>query len=175
MIIMKKLMVLIFVTLISCDRNEKKIYSIEDVSNANIKEVDEDFRKSNVNYKVIENEDDSLPFIGKKNFETRMAISGIGTPHKYIEIKRNGDVYFSFEQENQSNRNIMEENFYAGKFSKYMKCEFKKLGNEIIYYEITTGNIYEVDSNNNRLTGEDCCTVSNYELGSKCRCIDALK
>jgi len=115
--------------------------------------------------------DNKLPFIGKRMFETREAISGTGTPHRYIEILESGDVYFSFEQENQANGSVTSEKYAAGKFSKYMKSVFKKLDNETRFYEIDTSVIYEVDSNRIRLKSEDCCNSTNFELGSQCPCL----
>jgi len=52
--------------------------------------------------KRTEISDQQLPFVGKKQFETRPGISGTGTPHKYVEIMENGDVFFGYEQENQA-------------------------------------------------------------------------
>ena len=128
--------------------------------------------QNNIEEKVVpaDTTKNGLPFVGKKRFETRPGISGTGTPHRYVDIRKNGDVHFSYEQENQSNKDITFESYYAGKFSKYLKCIFKTLDSEVRYYEITKSEIYEVDSNHTRLTNEDCCTSSNYELESKCPC-----
>ncbi len=98
-----------------------------------------------------------LPFIGKKWFETRMLFSGTGTPHRNVEIKENGDVFFSFVQisPGMDKDEEITEIFFAGKYKKFMTCSFKKL-NERIFYEITKDTIYEVDSKNNRIKSVDC-------------------
>lgn len=111
-----------------------------------------------------------LPFIGEKGFETRPGISGSGTPHRYIEIKENGDVYFGFEQENQADGTVTKEKYYAGKYKTYMKCFFKKWGNELTYYKITKEKISEVNKNNKILTGQECC--SDYNSNKECPCED---
>lgn len=110
-----------------------------------------------------------LPFIGKKEFETRPEFSGTGTPSRNVEILQNGDVYFGFVQENRASGKVTEERYYAGKFKTYMKCFFKKWNNEVTYYKITKEKIYEVDKNNNILRDEECCS-SNSNLGDKCPC-----
>ena len=110
-----------------------------------------------------------LPFIGKKEFETRLGISGTGTPSRYIEIAQNGDVHFGFVQENRASGKVTEERYFAGKFKTYMKCFFKKRDNEVTYYKITKEKIYEVDKNNKILTNEECCTSSS-NLDDKCPC-----
>jgi hypothetical protein len=115
-----------------------------------------------------------LPFIGKKQFETRPAISGTGTPQRYVEINRNGDVYFSFEQVNQADGEITTENYYAGKYAKCVKSVFKKLDNETRHYEITEDAIFEVDENCSRLSNEDCCNSDDYDGQKSCPCQSSL-
>ncbi len=102
------------------------------------------------------NKQTGLPFVGVREFETRPGISSTGTPHRSIEIKANGAVYFSFGQINQADGTETTEQFFAGKFKKYMVCVFKKLDNETTYYEITKDTIYEVDRNNIRVKHTDC-------------------
>lgn len=119
---------------------------------------------------INQTEKQELPFIGKKSFETRVGISGTGTPHKFIEILKNGDVFFSFDQENQADGTTVNEKFYAGKFKRFMFCTFKKLDNDTIYYEITKERIYEVDIKNQRITSDDCCNSTNIDMGNKCPC-----
>ncbi|RYE53057.1 MAG: hypothetical protein EOP48_15180, partial [Sphingobacteriales bacterium] len=41
---------------------------------------------------------ESIPFIGKRQFETRFGVSGTGTPSRFIEITEDGNVFFSFNQ-----------------------------------------------------------------------------
>jgi hypothetical protein len=119
--------------------------------------------------KVIEKAP-ALPFIGKKAFEMRPGYSGTGTAHKFIEIKPDGEVYFSFVQMNQADGTETKETYYAGKFKPYMTSIFKEWNNEITEYEITADKIYEVDKNHNRITSEDCCNRDNESLKEKCPC-----
>ncbi len=115
-----------------------------------------------------------LPFIGKKSFDTRPAFSGIGTPHRYIEIDNKGDVYFSFEQENQADGNVTNEKYYSGKFKNNVVSIFKKLDNETIYYTVTKDSIYEIDANNRPVYSQDCCSPDNLSNTQECPCKSAL-
>lgn len=110
-----------------------------------------------------------LPFIGKREFDTRPGFSGTGTPSRNVEILQNGDVYFEFVQVNRASGEVTEERYYAGKFKTYMKCFFKKWDNEVTYYKITKDKIYEVDKNNKILRDEGCCS-SDSNLDDKCPC-----
>lgn len=110
-----------------------------------------------------------LPFIGKRSFETRFGVSGSGTPTRFIEIDKNGDVFFSFLQPIIDSDSTISESFYAGKFRPFLKCEFKKL-DEIRYYKITNKMIYEVDRNKKLLKSDECCHSYNIEMGNKCPC-----
>ena len=112
----------------------------------------------------------SLPFVGKRWFDMRPGLSGTGTPHKFVEIMRNGDVYFSFEQENQADKTLTTERYSAGKYTRYMKCVFKKMDNEITFYELITDAIYEVDENKKRLKSVECCDGSNIANKNECVC-----
>ncbi len=111
-----------------------------------------------------------LPFVGKRGFETRAGVSGTGTPHRSVEIRKNGDVYFFFEQENQADNTITKERYYAGKFKRYMKCYFKKLDNERTCYEFTKDTIYEVDEHNGRIKSNDCCNNDNVDDKNEFTC-----
>ena len=115
-----------------------------------------------------------LPFVGVRGFETRPGVSGTGTPHRFIKIMKNGDVFFSFEQENQADKTVTEETYYAGKFKQYMKCFFKKLDNEKSYYEIAKDTIYETDEHNKRLKSNDCCEIIGNLDNQKCGCKGAF-
>jgi len=115
-----------------------------------------------------------LPFVGIREFETRPGTSGTGTPHKSIEITKDGDVIFSFEQENQSDNTITSEKYNAGKYNKYMKCVFKKLDNLITHYEIIDTYIYEVDEHGQRLKSEDCCHIGDELNKNGCNCVGEL-
>ena len=116
----------------------------------------------------------ALPFVGRRGFETRPGCSGTGTPHRAVEITKNGDVFFFFEQENQADKTITKERYYAGKFNRYMKCAFKKLDAGISYYEFTKDTIYEVDEHNNRLKNNDCCDNDNVDDKKECTCKGAF-
>lgn len=98
-----------------------------------------------------------LPFIGKRSFDIHPNTSGTGTPKRYIEIKQNGDVYFSFYQQNQADGRIEQEVFFAGSYKVNMKCLFKKLDKETRYYEVLNDSIFETNSHYIRLKNPDCC------------------
>jgi hypothetical protein len=116
-------------------------------------------RDSSNEYQSSLSEQKKLPFIGKRSFETRPGISGTGTPHRQVEIKNNGDVEFSFEQENQADKTVINGVYNAGKFKAIMRCVFKEWFNEISYYKITPDTIYEVDSNGYLLKLKECCSL----------------
>lgn len=111
-----------------------------------------------------------LPFTGIRGFVTRPAVEGTGTPHRFIEIKTNGDVYFSFEQVNQADGTLTRESYYAGKYKLYMKCVFQKLDNETTWYEIGADKIFETDAKHKRISAEDCCSGDLYAEGQQCPC-----
>ena len=121
-------------------------------------------------------ENTHLPFIGKRTFETRRGISGTGTPHRFVEVAKDGEVVFSFEQENQADGTITSEKYYAGKYNAVMKCIFKKNDNEIRYYELTKDTIYEVDANGHKAELNDCCndTLDDLNGERKCDCKGVL-
>jgi hypothetical protein len=121
-----------------------------------------------------------LPFIGQRWFETRPGYSGTGTPHRYVEILKNGNVYFGFEQENQGDKiegieNITSDKYYAGKFKPVLKCFFSTLGEDsTFYYEITKDKIYEIDEHGNRRISEDCSDPLTDSFHAKCLCQSLL-
>jgi len=100
-----------------------------------------------------------LPFIGIRQFETREGVSGTGTPGWAVQIKSNRDVIFSFLQIDQGDDTRPETTgkYYAGKFKKYIKCNFDEWDDFPRYYEITKDFIYEVDSMHKRLYLPECC------------------
>lgn len=146
---------LVIISFISC-KNENKP-SVE----SNIHSRDRENTKQT-------DKETGLPFIGKRGFETRPGASGTGTPHRFVEIKANGDVFFCFEQQNQADGTITAERYYAGKYTRYMKCFFKKWDNETTYYEFAQDTIYEIDANKKRIESEECCGLD--EAGDK-KCI----
>ncbi len=156
---------------------KEKELSLKYRESAHLQIVRTDTSKQNANLEPEQKLD--LPFIGTKGFETRPGTSGTGTPQRYIEIKNNGDVYFGFEQYNQSyevserKNHVTRDRYYAGKYKLFMKCIFKKWGNEVTYYKITKEKISEVNKNNKILTGQDCC--SEFNSDKKCLCEDNFK
>ncbi|WP_276134784.1 hypothetical protein [Polluticoccus soli] len=108
----------------------------------------------------------SLPFVGKRQFETRPGVSGTGTPGRWVEIRADGTVEFTFMQINQSDETETRGVYNAGPFQKIVKCVFKEWDNETRFYEITATRIYETDSNGVRLELEDCC----LDATSVCPC-----
>lgn len=107
-----------------------------------------------------------LPFVGKRSFETRPGVSGTGTPHRQVEIRRDSIVEFSFEQENQADETITKGFYIAGKFTDVIKCVFKEWDDEVRFYRIMPDKIYEVDSNGVKLKLDECC--DQLELGCPC-------
>jgi len=113
-------------------------------------------------------EREKLPFVGKRNFETRKGVSGTGTPQRLVEIKENGEVEFSFLQVNQADKAEIKGFYRAGPFKKIMKCVFKEWYTETSFYEITADKIYETDSSGNRLRSDECCGF--LDTAGACAC-----
>ena len=129
---------------------------------------------STINTIAINNSIDDtapLPFIGIRYFETRPGVSGTGTPSWYVQIKNNRDVTFFYVQINQGSDNKTETvgKFYAGKYSKYIWCNFNEWDNFPRCFEITNNNIYEVDSSFRRLSLQECCGINDFD-SSTCIC-----
>ncbi len=115
-----------------------------------------------------------LPFVGKRIFETRPAVTGTGTPHRFVEILANGDVFFEYGQQNPGTGTTMDgERYYAGKFTRVLKCVFGKL-DDTRYYIVGKAAIVEVDESGNRLSSEDCCGNGNVDMVTKCPCEGSL-
>jgi len=116
-----------------------------------------------------------LPFVGIKDFETREGIAGNSTPYWVVEIKKNRDVYFYFgmiiHQEDGNTKDSLGI-YYAGKFKKYIKCDFEQMDNFPRYYEISRDTIYEVDTIGNQLYSTDCCKEIN---DNPCPCKSELR
>jgi len=111
-----------------------------------------------------------LPFVGKRIFETRPAVTGTGTPHRFVEILPNGDVFFQYGQQNAGTGMSMDgERYYAGKYGRVLKCEFEKLG-DTRYYIIGKTAILEVDETGHRLSDADCCPNEKVDLVTECPC-----
>lgn len=115
----------------------------------------------------------NAPFIGKRDFNIMEGFSGTGTPTYYLDVKKNGDVYFGFVQINQASGEETKEEINAGKYNpKVMKVHFKT-DNETLYLKFDKEKIYLTDEKGNIQKSEDCCSVSETESGS-CPCDSAL-
>ncbi|MGC5745443.1 hypothetical protein [Chryseobacterium sp. NFX27] len=114
------------------------------------------------------------PFVGYRSFNIIEGFSGSGTPAYYLDVKKNGDVYFGFVQVNQADRTETTEEVNAGKYNpKVMKVDFKTYG-ENFYVKFDKDNIYLTDKDGNILKSEDCC--SSMESGTQdiCTCESEL-
>lgn len=115
----------------------------------------------------------TAPFIGKRDFNILEGYSGTGTPAYYVDVKKNGDVYFGFVQLNQANGEETKEEINAGKYNpKVMKVHFKTY-NETFFVKFDKEKIYITDEKGTIQKSEDCCSVSETESGS-CICDSAF-
>ncbi len=167
---MKKIFLCSFlaISILSCKKENNETEKIN--KNESEQKLDLSFieKKGKTNKKESEQKLD-LPFIGKREFETRPGYAGSGTPVTYVEITKDGNVFFGFVQENQANGKITRDRYFAGKFKRTMKCIFKDW-DETTYYRITKDKIYEVDKDNKLIVSEDCCTSNNLDAGGNCPC-----
>lgn len=99
----------------------------------------------------------TVPFTGKRYFETRPGVSGTGTPHRQVEITKEGTVTFSFVQENQADKTITTGFYNAGKYSHIVRCVFNEWDDDVRFYKILPDKIYEVDNNGALLILDECC------------------
>ncbi|MEI3788223.1 MULTISPECIES: hypothetical protein [unclassified Chryseobacterium] len=114
------------------------------------------------------------PFVGYRSFNIIEGFSGSGTPSYYLDVKKNGDVYFGFVQVNQADSTETTEEVNAGKYNpKVMKVDFKTYG-ENFYVKFDKDNIYLTDKKGNIKKSEDCC--SSMESGTQdiCSCESKL-
>ncbi|MDP9958323.1 hypothetical protein [Chryseobacterium lathyri] len=114
------------------------------------------------------------PFVGYRSFNIIEGFSGSGTPSYYLDVKKNGDVYFGFVQVNQADGTETTEEVNAGKYNpKVMKVDFKTYG-ENFYVKFDKDNIYLTDQDGNIKKSEDCC--SSMESGTQdiCTCESKL-
>lgn len=110
-----------------------------------------------------------VPFIGVRYFELDKGASGSGTPVYYLEIKKNGDVFFGYEQENKADRSINKEKISVGKYKTTpYKVHFKRF-NETFYAKFDHKNIYKTDAKGNIIKSDDCCEIREIE-DSNCYC-----
>lgn len=68
-----------------------------------------------------------VPFTGVRYFELDKGSSGSGTPYYYIDILKNGDVIFGYQQVNKADGTITAERVNVGKYRKGVyKVQFQK-------------------------------------------------
>lgn len=110
-----------------------------------------------------------LPFTGKRDFMIEEGMSGSGTPAYYLDVKKNGHVYFGFIQVNQADGSETKEEIDAGTYNpKVMKVHFKTY-NETFYVKFDKERIYLTDSKGNIKKSDDCCPVSEMaEMNCPC-------
>lgn len=110
-----------------------------------------------------------VPFTGKRSFNIMEGYSGTGTPAYYLDVKKNGDVYFGYVQVNQASGEETAEEMNAGKYNpKVMKAQFKK-SNETFYVKFDKEKIYLTDEKGNIQKSEDCCSSMESDKES-CTC-----
>ncbi|PQA91528.1 hypothetical protein B0A69_17130 [Chryseobacterium shigense] len=115
-----------------------------------------------------------VPFVGQRSFDIMEGYSGSGTPHYYLDVKKNGDVYFGFVQVNQADRTETTEKVNAGKYNpKVMKVDFKKYG-ETFFVKFDKDNIYLTDKEGNIRKSEDCCSSMESATNDTCTCESKL-
>lgn len=115
----------------------------------------------------------TAPFTGKRDFNILEGYSGTGTPAYYVDVKKNGDVYFGFVQVNQASGEETKEEINAGKYNpKVMKVHFKTY-NETFFVKFDKEKIYMTDEKGTIQKSEDCCSVSETESGN-CICDSAF-
>lgn len=109
------------------------------------------------------------PFVGRRVFETRPAVTGTGTPHRYIDITPEGEVFFGYGLQNPKAGTMTGERVAAGKFRRVMKCVFKELG-DTRYYVVGKSTIVELDASGNAFRSPDCCGNDQIDLETECPC-----
>lgn len=114
------------------------------------------------------------PFTGYRSFDIVQGYSGSGTPHYYLEVKKNGDVHFGYVQVNQADQTETTEEMNAGKYNpKVMKVTFKKY-KEIFYVKFDKNKIYLTDKDGNIQKSEDCCSSMESATQDTCTCESEL-
>lgn len=97
------------------------------------------------------------PFTGKRDFNIEDGEGGSGAPSYYLDVKKNGDVYFGFIQVNPESGKEITEKVNAGKYNpKVMKVHFKTY-NETFYVKFDKDRIYLTDARGNIKKSEGCC------------------
>lgn len=116
-----------------------------------------------------------VPFVGHRSFDILEGYSGTGTPHYYLDVKKNGDVHFGYVQVNQANGKETKEEVNAGKYAanKVMKVEFKKY-KETFLLKFDKDKIYLTDEKGNTRTLEGCCSARESIDNETCNCESEL-
>ncbi|SIS97916.1 hypothetical protein SAMN05421786_103560 [Chryseobacterium ureilyticum] len=116
-----------------------------------------------------------VPFVGHRSFDILKGYSGTGTPHYYLDVKKNGDVYFGYVQVNQANGKETKEEVNAGKYAvnKIMKVEFKKY-KETFLLKFNKDKIYLTDEKGNIKNLEGCCSARESIDKETCNCESEL-
>lgn len=111
------------------------------------------------------------PFTGHRSFDILKGYSGTGTPHYYLDVKKNGDVHFGYVQVNQADGKETKEEINAGKYvpNKVMKVVFKKF-NETFFLKLDKNKIYLTDEKGNIQNLEGCCSSSESIDKDTCTC-----
>ncbi|PWN65256.1 MULTISPECIES: hypothetical protein [Chryseobacterium] len=117
----------------------------------------------------------NVPFVGHRSFDIMKGYSGTGTPHYYLDIKKNGDVHFGYVQVNQANGKETKEEINAGKYApnKVMKVVFKKF-EETFLVKFDKNKIYLTDQKGNVQNLEGCCSSSESIDKETCACESEL-
>ncbi|REC49184.1 hypothetical protein [Chryseobacterium pennipullorum] len=112
-----------------------------------------------------------VPFTGHRSFDIMKGYSGTGTPHYYLDVKKNGDVLFGYVQVNQANGKETKEEVNAGKYApeKVMKVVFKKY-NETFFVKFDKNKIFMTDEKGNVRNLEGCCSSSESLDKETCTC-----
>ncbi|MFP3832191.1 hypothetical protein [Chryseobacterium sp. SIMBA_028] len=115
------------------------------------------------------------PFTGHRSFDILKGYSGTGTPHYYLDVKKNGDVHFGYVQVNQADGKETKEEINAGKYvpNKVMKVVFKKF-NETFFLKLDKNKIYLTDEKGNIQNLEGCCSSSESIDKDTCTCESEL-
>ncbi|MBL3546971.1 MULTISPECIES: hypothetical protein [unclassified Chryseobacterium] len=116
-----------------------------------------------------------VPFTGHRSFDIMEGYSGTGTPHYYLDVKKNGDVFFGYVQVNQANGKETTEEINAGKYgaNKVMKVHFKKFG-ETFFVKFDKNKIFMTDEKGNIQNLEGCCSSSESMDKETCTCESGL-
>ncbi|MBP2618457.1 hypothetical protein [Chryseobacterium jejuense] len=116
-----------------------------------------------------------VPFVGHRSFDILEGYSGTGTPHYYLDVKKNGDVHFGYVQVNQANGKETKEEVNAGKYApnKVMKVQFKKY-DETFFVKFDKNKILMTDEKGNIQNLDGCCSARESVDKETCTCESEL-